>query len=83
MKQLMHIRVFELNGAEYRLCNSFTSFEEYVIEELQSGYVITGMHNFGIEKLRVISYYDPENANKQLAAGSMASNLTDAPAEEV
>lgn len=83
MKQLMHIRVFELSKSEYYLKGGVMSFEKYVIQELQDGYVVKDLMNFGIENLRVISYYDPENAKKQLAAGSIVSNLTDVPAEEV
>ena len=83
MKEPLHIRVFELKCDKYQLPNSFTTLEEYVIQELQNGYVITDMANFGIEKLRVITYYAPGTAKKYLAAGSMMSNLTDAPAEEV
>ena len=58
-------------------------FEEYVIEELQDGYVLTQFQNFGVEKLQVITYYSPARAKQYLEAGSMVSNLADAPAEEV
>ena len=83
MKEPLHIRVFELKADKYQLPISFMTLEEYVIQELQNGYVITDMTNFGIEKLRVITYYSPGTAKKYLAAGSMMSNLADAPAEEV
>ena len=83
MKEPLHIRVFELKCDKYHLPNSFTTLEEYVIQELQNGYVITDMANFGIEKLRVITYYAPGTAKKYLAAGSMMSNLAEAPKEEV
>lgn len=83
MKQPLHIRVFELKRDRYQLPTSFTTLEEYVIEEIENGYIITGMHNFGIEKLQVISYYAPGRAKKFIETGSMVSNLADAPAEEV
>ena len=83
MKEPLHIRVFELKTDKYQLPNSFTTLEEYIIQELQNGYVMTDMANFGIEKLRVITYYAPGTAKKYLEVGSMVSNLTDAPAEEV
>lgn len=83
MREHLHMRVFELKGAEYRLCNSFTPLEEYVMQELQNGYVITDMTNFGVEKLRVTTYYSPGTAKKYLDAGGMMSNLADAPADEV
>ena len=80
MKEPLHIRVFELKCDKYHLPNSFTTLEEYVIQELQNGYVITDMANFGMS---VITYYAPGTAKKYLATGSMMSNLTNAPAEEV
>ena len=83
MKELLHIRVFELKGDKYQLCKGVTTFEEYVLEELQNGYILTQFQNFGIEKLQVITYYSPARAKKYLDAGSMVSNLADAPAEKV
>ena len=83
MKEPLHIRVFELQKDQYCLPGSFTTLEEYVIQELQNGYVMTDMANFGIEKLRVITYYAPARAKKHIEAGSMLSDLAEAPAEEV
>lgn len=83
MREPLHIRVFELKSDQYQLPNTFMTLEEYVIQELENGYVITGMHNFGIEKLQVISHYAPARAKKYLENKSMVSNLTDVPAEEV
>ena len=83
MREPLHIRVFELKGDRYQLRTSFTTLEEYVIQELQSGYVIMDMTNFGVEKLRVTTYYSPGTAKKYLDAGGMMSNLADAPPEEV
>lgn len=83
MKEPLHIRVFELKGDRYQLPTSFTTLEDYVIQELQSGYIVTGMINFGIEKLRVTTYYAPGTAKKYIETGSMMSNLADAPTEEV
>ena len=51
MKEPLHIRVFELKRDRYQLANSFMSLEEYVVEELQNGYVMTDMTNFGVDKL--------------------------------
>ena len=83
MKEPLHIRVFELKGDKYQLPYGGPTIEEYVIQELQNGYVMTGMTNFGIEKLRVITYYSPVTAKKYIAAGSMVSNLAEVPSEEV
>ena len=83
MKEPLHIRVFELKGDKYQLPSSFMTLEEYVIQELQNGYVMTGITNFGIEKLRVITYYSPVTAKKYIAAGGMMSDLAEAPSEEV
>ena len=83
MREPLHIRVFKLKGDRYQLPTSFTTLEEYVIEELQNGYIITDITNFGVEKLRLTTYYAPGTAKKYLAAGGMMSNLADAPAEEV
>ena len=83
MKEPLHIRVFELEGDKYQLPNSCMTVEEYVIQELQHGYVMTEMANLGIEKLRVITYYAPTRAKKQIEAGGVLSDLAEAPAEEV
>ena len=83
MKEPLHIRVFELKGDKYQLPSSFMTLEEYAIQELQNGYVITDITNFGIEKLRLTTYYAPGTAKKYLEAGGMMSKLADAPAEEV
>ena len=83
MKEPLHIRVFELKRDRYQLANSFMSLEEYVVEELQNGYVMTDMTNFGVDKLQVITYYSPAAAKKYIEAGSMVSNLAEVPKEEV
>ena len=83
MKEPLHIRVFELKGDKYQLPYGGPTIEEYVILELQNGYVMTGMTNFGIEHLRVITYYSPVTAKKYIAAGGMMSDLAEAPSEEV
>ena len=74
MTELIHIRVFELRNDRYLLPSSFITFEEYVIQELQNGYVLTDMANFTVNKLRVITYYSPAIAKKYQDAGSMVSN---------
>ena len=83
MKEPLHIRVFELKDDKYQLPYGGPTIEEYAVEELQKGYVITDMTNFGVEKLRVTTYYSPVSAKKYIEAGSMVSNLAEAPSEEV
>ena len=83
MKELLHIRVFELKKDRYRLPYGGATIEEYYMQELEAGYVITGMQNYGIKKLLVTSYYAPERAKAQLEGKSMLPNLTEAPKEEV
>ena len=85
MKELLHMRVFSLKSSRYQI--SFGSerqtIDEYYMSELEAGYLITGMQNYGIEKLLVTSYYAPERAKAQLEGKSMVSNLTEVPTEEV
>ena len=83
MQEPLHIRVFELKDDKYQLPYGGPTIEEYVIQELQNGYVMTDITNFGIEKLRVITYYSPVTAKNFIAAGSMMSDLAEAPSEEV
>ena len=83
MKEPLHIRVFELKDDKYQLPYGGPTIEEYAAEELQKGYVITDMTNFGVEKLRVITYYSPVSAKKYIEAGGMMSDLAEAPSEEV
>ena len=85
MKELLHMRVFDLEGGRYqfRFGSERQTIEEYYMSELEAGYLITGMQNYGIEKLLVTSYYAPDRAKAQLEGKSMASNLTEAPTEEV
>ena len=83
MKELLHMRVFDLDDARYKLPYGGPTIEEYYMQELQEGYVITRIQNFGIEKLQVTSYYSPEAAEAQLEGKSVVSNLTEAPKEEV
>lgn len=83
MKEPLHIRVFELKDDKYQLSYGGPTIEEYVVQELQNGYVMTGMANFGVEKLQVITYYSPVTAKKYIEAGGMMSNLAEAPTEEV
>ena len=83
MKELLHIRVFELRTDRYQLPFGGLTFEEYVIEELQDGYILTQFQNFTVEKLQVITYYSPARAKQYLDAGSMVSDLAKVPAEEV
>ena len=83
MKELLHMRVFDLKTDRYQLPYGGATIEEYYMSELEAGYLITGMQNYGIEKLLVTSYYAPDRAKAQLEGKSMASNLTEAPKEEV
>ena len=84
MKEPLHIRVFELQTDKYQLPYGGPTFEEYVLVELQEGYVIMEMANFTIEKLRVITRYAPTDAKKYLdAAEGIIPVLADALAEEV
>lgn len=83
MKELLHMRVFELKRDRYRLPNGGATIEKYYMSELEAGYLITGMQNYGIKHLLVTSYYAPERAKAQLAGKSLASNLTEVPKEEV
>ena len=83
MKEPLHIRVFELKDDKYQLPYGGPTIEEYVVQELQNGYVMTGMTNLGIEHLRVITYYSPVPAKKYIAAGGMMSDLAESPSEEV
>ena len=83
MKEPLHIRVFELKGDKYQLPYGGPTVEEYAVEELQNGYVITDMTNFGVDKLRVITYYSPAAAKKYIEAGGIMSDLAEAPSEEV
>lgn len=85
MKELLHMRVFSLKGSRYQI--SFGSerqtIDEYYMSELEAGYLITGMQNYGIEKLLVTSYYSPERAKTQLEGKSAVSDLAEVPTEEV
>ena len=85
MKELLHIRVFNLTGSRYEISfgSARQTIDEYYMLELEAGYLITGMQNYGIEKLLVTSYYSPERAKAQLEGKSMLPNLTEAPKEEV
>ena len=83
MKEPLHIRVFKLKRGRYKLPFGGMSLEEYVLEELHNGYIITDMKNYTIEKLQVTTYHSPARAKQYLDAGSMVSNLAEAPAEEV
>ena len=83
MKEPLHIRVFQLKDDKYQLPYGGPTIEEYAVEELQKGYVITDMTNFGVEKLRVITYYLPAAAKKYVEADGIISDLAEAPSEEV
>ena len=83
MKEPMQIRVFKLAKDKYRLIGSLTTFEEYVVSQIEAGYIITGLKNFGIKKLQVTSHYAPTQAKKVSEVGSMVSELADTPTEEV
>ena len=83
MQELIHIRVFKLKRGRYRLPFPGMTFEQYVVAELQNGYVMTDMTPLGSKQLRVITYYAPTRAKQYLETGSMVSNLADTPAEEV
>ena len=69
MKQPIHVRVFQLQRDTYKLRNGVMTLEEYIIQELENGYIITGMMNFTIEHLRVTSYYAPDAAKKYVEEG--------------
>ena len=83
MKEVLHVRVFELKCDKYQLPTSFMTLEEYVTAELLNDYVVTDMANFGIDNMRVITHYSPAAAKKFIAAGGMVSNLAEVPKEEV
>ena len=83
MKEVMHMRAFELRGAQYYLIGGDVTFEQYVVAELNLGYMVTDVASFGIERFRLITSYSPASVERYLASGSGALNMSDTNVESV
>ena len=77
MQEVMHIHMFELKGSQYFLIGADKTFEQFVVDELSDGYMVTDMANFGIERLRLITSYAPAAVERYLASGSGALKMSD------
>ena len=67
MRQMLHIRVFELKGNQYFLKGENVSLEEYLAAELAEDYMFVDSIAYGIEVLRVVTRYSPTAVAKFIA----------------
>lgn len=73
MNYPLKFRVFRLDKTRYY--SEGTSLEDYIIDELHRGYIVTEAQNFEIDFVRTISNYAPEKAKKIIEADGVASDL--------
>ena len=73
MNYPIKFRVFRLDKHSYYADGVL--LEDYIIEELHRGYIVTDAQNFEIDFVRTISNYAPEKAQKIIEAGGVASDL--------
>ena len=78
MNRPIKFLVFKLkeDGCYYGSGTDGLPIEDYIIEELKSGYVIANILDYGIEHLKVITRYAPAQAKKVVDADGIQSDLT-------
>ena len=78
MNRPIKFRVFTLqkDGCYYGTGPDGLPIEDYIIEELKSGYVVANILDYGIEHLKVITRYAPAQAKKVADADGIQSDLT-------
>ena len=66
--EMIHIRVFELRGAQYVLIGSdpAMTLEDYVTKELEAGYMLADTVSYDMNKIRVSTSYAPGAVEKYL-----------------
>ena len=68
IREMMHIRVFKLTGSQYFLvdCTPKLSLEEYMVQELESGYMLADVVSYSMDTIRVSTSYAPAAVKKYL-----------------
>ena len=67
VREMVHVRVFELKGCEYYMVGTDITLEQYLSNELDAGYMLSDLLSYDLERIRVSTGYAPEKVKAYIS----------------
>lgn len=65
-REMMHMRVFDLKGSQYVLTGTDLTMEDYLVNELETGYMLSDIISYSIDQIRISTSYAPAAVEKYI-----------------